>query len=898
MRVIALRTPRRRPAICTILVASVLLSLAGRSDAQPPQTSGLPFEGASVAVPTSLQREISKQFRLDRFSVQQPVIRTHAGGELRTSVLVGDRLYTLSLHPGNVRAPGFRLLLDDGTGHLREAAPPPSKTFSGTLIDDPGGVAAASWENGQLTAVIRLGNGEIWSVQPVAAQLPTAPQSWHVVFRDIDAEAGTWSCGSTEHQHAIEGVGTTAPEDIGLTAGTGPLFVAELAFEADFEFFQANGSSVAATVTDIESVLNGVNVIYQNGLELTHRITTVLVRTAEPDPYTATNSNLLLDEFIAEWISNQGAIIRDVAHLMTGKILDGTIIGIAEVQSVCDALRAYGLSQSRFSVSMPDRVALTAHELGHSWAAVHCDGEVDCSLMCSTLGACTGNISSFGATATQAITAYRGNLILFVGCLDVLVPKLELVAADSCLQTGATTTVTLRMSDLGLFEAAGFQAFLSFDPTRFSFVSGVYTNSPFGVHLIDPIVAIGGEIDVAAGIDPIAGQMTTTANADLVILTFQALTDACGGTVVAFRGSAAPTGITDTVGTAASGLVTVDTPSIIIDGTPPGITCPGDVAVNADAGGCTAMINPGIATTTDLCDAAPTMTARRSDGLALTDAYPAGTTTITWQATDSCGNVQQCPQEIIVSPFNQVVLDVALSPMVETPITRCITFELLECGGPAPAVVDQEITFTNGLASGVSVLAACGSYSCITARNKLHTLRRTDTDDFGINGTIFTADFTDRSSVGGDDDSLIGGNLNDNDHIDVFDFGALIGQWGINYGTGDTNCTGVAPHADISGDGLVFTADFTFILAHFLKSSDPPCCGQPLQASGPVTEISVLELQRLGQWDAAYGDLNHDGWLDLDDMAAFLHGVRPRRRDSNDAQLKQLRRQRPLRSGN
>ena len=74
-----------------------------------------------------------------------------------------------------------------------------------------------------------------------------------------------------------------------------------------------------------------------------------------------------LEQFTDEWNSNQGAIVRDVAHLMTGKNLDGNVVGIAYLTKVCLA-NSYGLSQSRFSVSMPNRVALTAHELGHPLA--------------------------------------------------------------------------------------------------------------------------------------------------------------------------------------------------------------------------------------------------------------------------------------------------------------------------------------------------------------------------------------------------------------------------------------------------------------------------------------------------------------------------------------------------
>ncbi len=54
------------------------------------------------------------------------------------------------------------------------------------------------------------------------------------------------------------------------------------------------------------------------------------------------------------------------------------------------------------------------------------------------------------------------------------------------------------------------------------------------------------------------------------------------------------------------------------------------------------------ATATDNCTASPVITAARDDGLAITDPYPTGMTTVTWTATDSCGNSSRCDQVIIV----------------------------------------------------------------------------------------------------------------------------------------------------------------------------------------------------------------------------------------------------------
>lgn len=261
----------------------------------------------------------------------------------------------------------------------------------------------------------------------------------------------------------------------------------------------------------------------------------------------------------------------------------------------------------------------------------------------------------------------------------------------------------------------------------------------------------------------------------------------------------------------------------------------------------------------------------RSDALPLGDPYPAGVTTITWTATDECGNESVCVQTITVSDVNELVLVVDLSPTVDTTLTRCITFELWECPATIPTeIVSLELTFTDGMFSG-TVELPCGNYTCITARDELHTLRRTATLSIaGSEPAQYVADF---SSTSGND--LIGGNLNDDLFVDILDFGVFVGQFGADYGTGDTTCATPFPHADISGNGTVGVEDFTFISINFLESSEANCCGAQGAQGRPVKRISVRQLKRMRLGDLVVGDLNHDGWLDIQDMVEFFNGRRP-----------------------
>ena len=167
--------------------------------------------------------------------------------------------------------------------------------------------------------------------------------------------------------------------------------------------------------------------------------------------------------------------------------------------------------------------------------------------------------------------------------LEFQQPALALLLppGSGCFRAGEPVPVTLRMSNLRAFQATGFQAFLAFDPQRMSFVGGAYTDDPFGLHILDPIAAVGGGIDLAAGINQLVGQDPTLADSDLAALTFQALAGGCGPTRVSFPPHVPPTGITDGAGRPVPGLVLVDSPDILIDA-PSCLALPGDFDGDGD----------------------------------------------------------------------------------------------------------------------------------------------------------------------------------------------------------------------------------------------------------------------------------------------------------------------------
>lgn len=91
-----------------------------------------------------------------------------------------------------------------------------------------------------------------------------------------------------------------------------------------------------------------------------------------------------------------------------------------------------------------------------------------------------------------------------------------------CVQPDDTVVVIFSMADLPE-PVTGYQAFLQFDPSALSFISGSYAlPDPFGLPLVSPITASEGEISLAAGVNFLMGQSPTDVDADLATLVFEA----------------------------------------------------------------------------------------------------------------------------------------------------------------------------------------------------------------------------------------------------------------------------------------------------------------------------------------------------------------------------------------
>ncbi len=394
--------------VVSILAAGFVAAGAFTSGGASGQGSGPRAAGPD----RDLAAEVNALLGLQASTLQRLAVQPGPDGAVTAHVTMDGVARELVLQPATVRSGAYELLVPGPGGELERAEPGPERTLRGTLAGVPGSIAAGALLGDGLYAAVLLPDGQVRWIEPVSARLGAADGGLYAVYDSGDVLATGASCGAG----ALQGVELffEVPQQLagdGVAGEEGGLCEAEVACDADFEFFSDWGS-VAAVEARINLIIDTINLQYEAEVGITHVITAIIVRTAEPDPYSATDPGGLLGQFGSHWENSQQSIQRDVAHLFTGKELDGSVIGIAYLNGVCNGDFAYGLVQSDFSGNFECATDLSAHELGHNWGAPHCDcpgTTMHPNIQCA---------NSFSGSSIAAIVGYRNA----VGCLDCLGP--------------------------------------------------------------------------------------------------------------------------------------------------------------------------------------------------------------------------------------------------------------------------------------------------------------------------------------------------------------------------------------------------------------------------------------------------------------------------------------------
>lgn len=431
-------------------------------------------------------------------------------------------------------------------------------------------------------------------------------------------------------------------------------------------------------------------------------------------------------------------------------------------------------------------------------------------------------------------------------------PSIAMTGPTTCAAIGDLLTFDVVVTNPPLTLVAG-QFAINYDKNVLQYVSVEGGDSPI---TSIPLALPNPQAGKLFWVSSVQGGGTGTAATTRVArVTFRAIANDCdGSTQISFDPGFAPILTANGNGTGAS-LPTTDPAPVTIDTVGPVISnVPANLSVAADAGaGCSAVREIGTPTVFDSCSTA-TLSWSRSDGAtSLSAPWPCGTTVVTWTATDVCNRTSTATTSVTVNPYHLLDVNVAYAGSgYAASMTRCIGFRI------GDVVVSDVLTFVNGAAVATLQLPI-GSYTCATADDDLHSL--VSQVPVTISGHNYTL-----SATG--DSALVNGDLNDDNLVDVIDWGVLVVRVGLAVPV-NTDCATTGFQPDFDGDGYVTNGDGNRLLASFLAQGDSFCNAFNNNGGIPTTRISVAELSMLTGTECSAADLNRDGLVNAKDIAIW-----------------------------
>ena len=459
-------------------------------------------------------------------------------------------------------------------------------------------------------------------------------------------------------------------------------------------------------------------------------------------------------------------------------------------------------------------------------------------------------------------------------CIDST-PALRLVARGGGQFIGSPIVIDVTVGTQ-IEPSVGAQLALHFDTSRLAFVSMVAGGgTTFAQEIVEMVNGTAGTILYAVG-ESVAGGGSTSA-ATVATITFElaeGVEEVCSTSDLVRFGTvggsssrlASPAGTAIVPTTIDLGAITASSSALGLLGVPDSWSRPADAGVAGSAFEDPAVtanlpcgMDPAVAVsvTYPAGHSPATGSSWPAGGV-----FPVGTTTVTWTASvDGVvgGSVFSETREFTV--LNHAVMDVTVSMPGTMVAAHQRTIQYSIGGGPWQVAGPMTIapfgsgTGVQGRGSvTVEVPVNTTSDSCILLRDAAHTVARSGSPV--ASGTAWTIAVT-----------LVQGDSNADNHVDILDYAILLLDQMSNPVARDAR-------SNFNGDTVINSTDFSFISSGFFAIGDT-CTDGGAASGGALERISVAELRKRGDGELAAADLNGDGWVDLEDMALWMHGARP-----------------------
>lgn len=329
-----------------------------------------------AACPLEAQADVPDFIRSHEVATPQaaatPRSRSTASAPREVSIDALGRSFEFVLEVDPILAPNARVLWVGHNGIVEDSTNLPT-FYSGQLLGDPDATVRLEFIDGALNGIV-LSEGEKYYFEPATRYDKSAANDATLVYRASDTVARKEALGcGVEGEHDLGNAVQRATPRFGLGGGgTGLL---EMGLVGDYELYQKHG---AGTANHLLSLLSLVDAIYMDELDVTLQVTELVVYTTSGDPFSSTTDAMqLLYEFRDYGAAPASPVgTTGLAHLLSGRDYNGSTIGIAYVDTLCDGTFGVGVSQD-FSSDNFSMSVLLSHEIGHNFGARH-DGSSPC----------------------------------------------------------------------------------------------------------------------------------------------------------------------------------------------------------------------------------------------------------------------------------------------------------------------------------------------------------------------------------------------------------------------------------------------------------------------------------------------------------------------------------------
>jgi hypothetical protein len=318
------------------------------------------------------RQDLFRSFR--KFDLQQVADQPGmAGGHHSLKLKAAGRDVTIDVEPHDLRAPRYRSE-DSAAPGVRVPADTAVTTFKGIVDGEDGSSVRVSIDGSKVEGYF-LTRGKKFFVEPAKKYTNLAADGDSVVYQAEDALVeSTLLCDADVPTQIESGKQMVSAQAANLVLTYQNI---DLATDADQQYVSNFGSAAAAN-TEILSILNMTEGVYQSELNLS--VTVVYQHTwSTPDPFDSTSMSTILDTFLAYWNANitTASVPRDAAHLFTGKS-SALSAGLAYVGTMC-RFPAYAYGISGYVNWAPGKYMIPTHEIGHTLGANHVDATQSCA---------------------------------------------------------------------------------------------------------------------------------------------------------------------------------------------------------------------------------------------------------------------------------------------------------------------------------------------------------------------------------------------------------------------------------------------------------------------------------------------------------------------------------------